>query len=168
MVDSLNQFSLEKIEMYYKMSSSTLQYDDYKKINELIEGYTNITPLDSALANRPLDGIKHECPCKMQTRNDLTHVKPYFDNGEFQSSVSSDSKKEIPVIIQKHRNQYLVLEDNKKKDEDVYSDNWAEPPLEKDRDGVSKPKMDLITRFYFGSISVVALFVVFRMIQKTK
>lgn len=154
--------------MYYKMSGSTLQYDDYKKINELIEGYTNITPLDSALANRPLDAIKNECPCKMQTRNDLTQVKPYFNDGEFQSSLSNDSKKEIPVIIQKYRNQYLVLEEDKNKDDNVYADTWAEPPSDKDENNVSKPKMDFVTRFYFGSISVVALFVVFRMIQKTK
>jgi len=154
--------------MYYKMPESSLKYEDYNKINELIEGYANMNTLEPALANRPLDGIKNECPCKMDTRNDLSSVKPYYNNGESQSSVSNDNKKEIPVIIQKYRSQYLVLEENGT-NENVYVDSWADLPLSKDKnESNQKPKMDYISQFYFGSISVVALFVVFRMIQKTR
>ena len=76
--------------------------------------------------------------------------------------------KEIPVVLQKNRNQYFALNDtgNKNEDVNVYSDSWADIPTEKE---IKKTKkMDVVTQFYFGSLSIVALFVVFRMIQKTK
>ena len=38
------------------MSQSTLSYDDFKKINELIEGYTNVDKDNLALANRVFSG----------------------------------------------------------------------------------------------------------------
>ena len=95
-------------------------------------------------------------------------VKPYYDNGEFQGSVSA-SNKEIPVIIKKHRDQYLVLENNAKdyENNDVYIDSWADLSTNK-KDESIKPKMDRVTQFYLGSITVVALFVFFRLIQKSR
>ena len=145
------------------MSQSTLSYDDFKKINELIEGYTNVDKDNLALANRPLPSIK-QCPCLKEGRNDLSKVKPYYNNGEFQKS-TGNSDKEIPVIIKKKRDQYMVIEN--KSDDNVYVDSWADLP-KTDKKESNKPKMDRITQFYVGSISVVALFIVFRMIQKTK
>ena len=145
------------------MSQSTLDYDDFKKINELIEGYVNTDNSNLALANRPLPSVK-QCPCLKEGRNDLTKVKPYYNNGEFQQSTGNVDK-EIPVIIKKNRDQYLVLEN--KTDDNVYVDSWADLPKTEIKES-KKPKMDWVTQFYTGSISVVALFIVFRMIQKTK
>ena len=145
------------------MSQSALNYDDYNKINELIEGYANVDSGTLALANRPLPSVK-QCPCLKEGRNDLTKVKPYYNNGEFQQS-TGNSDKEIPVIIKKKRDQYLVLES--KTDDNVYVDSWADLPKTEKKQS-KQPKMDRVTQFYVGSISVVALFVVFRMIQKTK
>jgi hypothetical protein len=149
------------------MPEPVLKYEDYEKMNKLIEGYTNI---DSALANRPLEGTKHECPCKMTTRNDLSSIKPYYNNGEFQSTVSNNNEKEIPVIIKKNRDQYLVLENkiDSSTENDIYVDSWADLPSNTNNDSQKKPTRDFITQFYFGSISIVALFVIFRMIQKSK
>ena len=145
------------------MSQSTLDYDDFKKINELIEGYVNTDNSNLALANRPLPSVK-QCPCLKEGRNDLTKVKPYYNNGEFQQSTGNVDK-EIPVIIKKNRDQYLVLEN--KTDDNVYVDSWADLP-KTEKNESKKPKMDWVTQFYTGSISIVALFIVFRMIQKTK
>ena len=126
-------------------------------------GFTNMSTSDffPALANRPLEGKKHECPCKMNGKNDLSSVKPYYNDSTFSSSVSYDNATAVPVTIQKHRDQYLVLE--KGDDANVYSDSWADK-----KDVKKPPQMDMVTQFYFGSLSIVALFVVFRMIQKTK
>ena len=131
-------------------------------------GFTTMNEGFSALTNRPLEGMKHECPCKMNGRNDLSSVKPFYNDNEYSSSVSNDRLKEIPVVLQKNRNQYFALNDtgNKNEDVNVYSDSWADIPTEKE---IKKTKkMDVVTQFYFGSLSIVALFVVFRMIQKTK
>jgi len=154
------------------MAKPSLKYIDYANVNELIEGYSNIEesrgrPNELALANRPLPS-KKQCPCLMNQRNDLSKVKPYYDNGDFQGSADA-SNKEIPVIIKKNRDQYLVLE-NKTKDyenNDVYIDTWADLPSNKKKEP-EKPKMDRVTQFYLGSISVVALFVFFRLIQKSR
>ena len=161
---------------------SVTSKDDFKKINELIEGYVNTDNGNLALANRPLPSVK-QCPCLKEGRNDLTKVKPYYNNGEFQQSIGnapgvmplyslttsyddrSNSDKEIPVIIKKNRDQYLVLVN--KTDDNVYVDSWADLPKTQKKESKT-PKMDWVTQFYTGSISVVALFIVFRMIQKTK
>ena len=132
---------------------------------EGVSGFTTMTEGFSALANRPLEGIKHECPCKMVGRNDLSSVKPFYSDGEYTSSVSNDRSKEIPIILQKHRNQYFALQDTVN-NSDVYSDSWADIPTE--QKVKNEKKMDVITQFYFGSLSIVALFIVFRMIQKSK
>jgi hypothetical protein len=141
---------------------SNLKYDDYDKINEMIEGYTNIDSANStnlALANRPLPS-KKQCPCLKEGRNDLKQVKPYYDNNDFKKSTNS-SDNETPVIIKKQRDQYFVLENET--DDDVYNDSWADLPAKKENH-----KMNWVTQFYFGSLSIVSLFVVFRMIQKTR
>jgi hypothetical protein len=128
--------------------------------------------IDIALANRPLNGITHECPCKMASRNDLSSVKPYYSETDIVVEVVSDGGREVPVIIQKSREQYLVLEKKADTDTDdsVYVDSWGDLPVN-GAEGAShlgKIKLDSIAQFYIASLSVIALFVVFRMIQKTK
>lgn len=146
------------------MLPSNLKYDDYKNINEIIEGYTNIDAVSLPLANRPLPQIK-QCPCAKENRNDLSKVKPYYNTGEFQKSTGNPMN-EIPVIIQKNRDQYLVLEekrDDVEANANVYADSWAD----KKKGEPIQPKMDMATQFYVGSLSVVALFIFFRVIQKS-
>lgn len=145
------------------MLQSNLKYDDYAKINEIIEGYENIDRSTLALANRPLP-TKTQCPCLKESRNDLNKVKPYYDNGQFHMS-SNTSDKGIPVIIKKERDQYLVLENGV--DDSVYSDSWADLPAS-NKENSKAVSTNWITRFYFGSLSVISLFIVYRMIQKTR
>jgi hypothetical protein len=126
--------------------------------------------IDIALANRPLNGITHECPCKMASRNDLSSVKPYYSETDIVVEVVSDGGREVPVIIQKSREQYLVLEKKADTDTDdnVYVDSWGDLPTNGHDTVPTKIKLDSIAQFYIASLSVIALFVVFRMIQKTK
>lgn len=127
--------------------------------------------IDIALANRPLNGITNECPCKMASRNDLASVKPYYSETDITIGVVSDGLdggREVPVIIQKSREQYLVLEKKAEVDDNVYVDSWGDLPTNGHDTVPAKIKLDGITQFYIASLSVVALFVVFRMIQKTK
>jgi hypothetical protein len=146
-----------------------LQYDNIENINKLIEGYVDLHN-DPALANRPLPTMK-QCPCSVNTRNDLSKVKPnYNDNKNFGSLNYSDNG--IPVVIQRHRDRYYVLDnkDNSMENGDVYKDDWAElsSRSQTTKEENKGQKMDIITRFYYGSIYVVALYVIFRAIQKSR
>jgi len=50
-----------------------------------------------------------------------------------------------------------------------YYDNRLDNDVQKDqRKKYVKPNMDFVTRFYIASLSIVGLFIVYRMIQKTK
>ena len=49
-----------------------------------------------------------------------------------------------------------------------YYDNRLDNNVQKDQRKKYKPKMDMITHFYTASLSIIALFIVFRMIEKTK
>jgi len=145
-----------------------LKHDKFTK--NVKEGFG--PDIDIALANRPLNGITHECPCKMASRNDLSSVKPYYSETDIVVEVVDDSGREVPVIIQKSREQYLVLEKkaDADADENVYVDSWGDLPVN-GAEGATPPgkiKLDSIAQFYIASLSVIALFVVFRMIQKTK
>lgn len=139
------------------------------ELNKLIEGYVDLHG-NSALANRPLPSIK-QCPCSVKTRNDLSNIKPNYDNNNnFSSSEYSD--KSIPVVIKRYRDRYYVLEnkDDSMENGDVYNDNWADlsstPNISKDEN--NDQKMNLTTRFYYGSISIIALYILFRTIQKSR
>ena len=130
--------------------------------------------MDIALANRPFNNIKNECPCKLATKNDLSSVKPYYSESDVQKTsfstgnLSGDGGREIPVIIKKNRGQYMVLEKTEEdKNEDVYIDSWGDLPVISSQKP-EKVRVDVITQFYIASLSVIALYVVFRMIQKTK
>jgi len=144
------------------MSLSYNNINEINKINSLIEGYVDLHG-DPALANRPLPPIK-QCPCSVDTRHDLSHVKANYD-GNYTSSSSQNTA--IPVVIQRHKDNYYVLENkdyNSMEEGNVYEDKWLDIPKEQKEE----KKMGIVTQFYYGSISVVALYVVFRMIQRSR
>jgi hypothetical protein len=77
----------------------------------------------------------------------------------------------IPVTIAKDKhNQYMFLENDLNEPEPVpeseinpYDNLIIEKPMKK-----VKPRMDLSTQFYVGSLTVIGLFVFYRLIQKTR
>lgn len=153
--------------------------------NKLIEGHSGNNYNSSALANRPLPGKKQCSSCIDKSKNDSSLIKPYYGGNSDYKTVGGyaisgiggleliDSYKnteygyDIPVIIKKNKEQYIVLENEigNDIDVDIFDDKWSDlsyisPKIEK------KNKMDFITTFYIGSISIVALFIIYRITQK--
>lgn len=137
------------------------------------EGVHNI-----ALANRPLPGI-HKCNCALDERHNLNNIKPSYDIGETYHSFN-DSGKEIPVVIKKNFNGYYVLENKDgyydDVEENIYNDIWnnRDPSISKpvelnmENNPSKKVKMNMVTQFYVGSLSIVGLYILYRVIQKTR
>jgi hypothetical protein len=148
---------------------------------KIIEGHSN-KGSNLALANRPLPDKSRCSSCIEKSKNDLSLIKPYYGNkgnyGEENSygyyavgglgglglinNYVSDNN-DIPVVIQKNRDQYVVLENeigNETYDYNI-DNNWIDLSY-RSPDTITKPKMDYITTFYIGSISIVALFIVYR------
>jgi hypothetical protein len=155
--------------------------------NNIIEGHSG-KGCESALANRPLPNISSCSSCVDKSKNDLSLVKPYYGSkGNYGENNSygyyaigglgglglvdnyTSEKSDIPVVIQKSRDQYIVLENEVGNETDLYNidsinDNWTDLSYTSSNKN-EKPKMDFITTFYIGSISIVALFIVFRVTQ---
>jgi len=159
-----------------------------KKNNKLIEGHSGNNSSRSALANRPLSNISSCSSCVDRSKNDLSLIKPYYGNkGNYGEDNSYGyyaigglgglglinnyvpDNNDIPVVIQKNKDQYDVLEDEIGNETDIFNsninsnsnNNWTDLSYTSSNKN-EKPKMDYITTFYIGSISIVALFIVFR------
>jgi len=154
--------------------------------NKLIEGHSGNNYNNSALANRPLPGKKQCSSCIDKSKNDSSLIKPYYGYNDYKtvggyaisgigglelidSYKNTDYGYDIPVIIKKNRDQYIVLENEIGNDIDVElynnDDKWSDlsyisPKIKKEE------KMDFVTTFYIGSISIVALFIIYRITQK--
>lgn len=146
-----------------------MDYNDVYKINRLIEGYVDLHG-DTALANRALPPIK-QCPCSVDTRHDISHVKPNYSDNNMKYVSSSNSS--IPVVIKRYNDGYHVLENKDGNDIESNQVKWNDFSNEDSSSSstsssAKSPKMGTITQFYYGSISVVALYVVYRMIQRSR
>ena len=133
-----------------------------------------------ALANRPLPST-HQCDCAMDSRHNLGSIKPSYDTSERYQSFN-DSGKEIPVVIQKHYNNYYVLENKdgyyNDIEENVYNDIWGESSnkgefpissnLKKGNNSPKKTEMNYVTQFDVGSLSIVGLYILYRVMQKVR
>lgn len=139
-----------------------------------------------ALANRPLSTSSlHNSPAacghcsshirpasfsnfKSNNGNDL--LKPGLVNKD--NNYSHEREEPISVIMKKDNHSVSVLLD----DSDYYIGDYTTHEMEKmdyissysraDSNKVMDEKIDILTQFYIGSISVVALFLVYRILQK--
>jgi hypothetical protein len=126
----------------------------------------------SALANRPLPPTVEEF---VYSKKGNPVASEDINKGELLPVQTKYSEKDeiiIPVSIEQNsiNNDFMVLEGH------IY--DKVEEYIENDKKGVRtninnntlllKPKMNLSTQFYVGSLTVIGLFVLYRLIQKTK
>ena len=95
------------------------------------------------------------------------NMNDYFNSFYFQSDYNINNFNEL---LNESKNN--IIDDTFLSDEKIllnnYYDNRLDNNLQKDQRKQFKPKMDMVTHFYIASLSIMALFIVFRMIEKTK
>jgi hypothetical protein len=101
-----------------------------------------------------------------------------FPNREQEMKMTTFVTEEETVSVQitpdKTKNQYMVLlgspdDSDSDEDEDIQRERIIKPfEIGNNDDDDDKPKMNLWAQFYLGSLSVVGLYILYRMIHKTK
>jgi len=123
------------------------------------------------LANRPLPPIKENFSSYKKKGNssavdDL--YKSKFD--PVYLSYRQKDKEMIPVSIKQNEvnNQFMVLEDSIYESAEKYIKEAKKGNIMKDGSYKPEPKMNITTQFYVGSLTVIGLFIFYRLIKKTK
>jgi hypothetical protein len=100
------------------------------------------------------------------------NMNDYFNSFYVESDYNIDNFYEL---LNESKNDFIdndFIDNDFISDEKVllnnYYDNRLDNNVQKDQRKKYKPKMDMITHFYTASLSIIALFIVFRMIEKTK
>jgi hypothetical protein len=170
------------------MSTQQLDFTSYQS-NATSNANEPITYKNSALANRPLTmnnkegmtgcsscksscgGCKN-CSAKSNTGSPAA-AEDLFKPDVYNTTLKYEKAdpKSVPITITQDYDQYVVLEKEFNKSDiitklPVYDTN--KPVLNKTAPSSPKKSMDLTTQFYVGSLTVIGLFVFFRLIQKTK
>lgn len=124
-------------------------------INQLIEGYEGEDSF-GPLANNKED------------HNERKNIeKVYQKNGE-KNEQKYEQKEHIPIIIENDRysNSYTAylpdFYEKKMANEKSYGE------VDKESNQKREYKMDSVTNFYVGSLTILGLFILYRMIQKTR
>ena len=134
------------------------------------------TTNDSSLANRPLPSLDKNFEYKQVTINP-TPSENINKSGFIPINTMYNEKNNdlLPVILKPgSNNEYLVLEDNivSKDEHDKNITKKHEDNDGKKEDNPNKEdsqyKMNLSTQIYIGSLTIIGLFVFYRLIQKTK
>lgn len=115
-------------------------------------------------------------PQKMHTLNNNGVDILYNKNITASSSqfISDDAKEIIPIMIKKKdekKSSYFVLVDNKPDSElttqpEIGTKYENVNTMNKNEISDKKPKMDYLTQFYVGSLTVVGLYVFYRLLKK--
>jgi hypothetical protein len=131
-----------------------------------------------ALTNRPLPVLSKDHNCKSGNCNPNASEDIYKAKNNSVDTKYNDSTEKIhPVVIKPdNNNNYIVLENDFANLDDVmnYNNNdkiITNMPIPKIKDDDKRKdvyKMDLSTTIYIGSLTVIGLFVFFRILQKTK
>jgi len=128
------------------MSNLPLLYDNFDNKN-INDNYTIRDTRKNALSNN--------------------YLKDYFNSFYVESDYNINNFNEL---LNETKN--VIIDNPIISDETIvlnnYYDNRLDNNVQKDQRKKYKPKMDIITHFYIGSLSIIALFIVFRMIEKTK
>lgn len=133
-------------------------FDNFRDINTLIEGFEIID-------NEDLEYSSYNARSSYKNKKKDRHV-------EFLPSSLNDK---IDALIKREINtdkpeQYVVLAKNANESDNFLLDNENKKQNESTDDSSKKnvKKMDVVTNIYIGSLTVVALFLVYRFIQKSK
>ena len=128
------------------MSNLPLLYDNFDNKN-INDNYTIKDTRKNALSNH--------------------YLKDYFNSFYLESDYNIDNFNEL---LNETKN--VIIDNPIISDETIllnnYYDNRLDNNVQKDQRKKYKPKMDMVTHFYIASLSIIALFIVFRMIEKTK
>ena len=133
-------------------------FDNFRDINTLIEGFEIID-------NEDLEYSSYNARSSYKNEKKDRHV-------EFLPSSLNDK---IDALIKREINtdkpeQYVVLAKNANESDNFLLDNENKKQNESTDDSskMNVKKMDVVTNIYIGSLTVVALFLVYRFIQKSK
>lgn len=134
---------------------------------------------DSSLANRPLPSFDKIMEYKQVDVNpapsENINKSGFIPINTMYYEKNNDL---LPVIIKPgSNNEYLILEDNLVSKDDIivktdknitkkHEDNDANKEDNPNKD--SQYKMNITTQIYIGSLTIIGLFVFYRLIQKTK
>jgi hypothetical protein len=79
-------------------------------------------------------------------------------------------KEIIPISIKQSEanNDFMILEDSIYEDVEEYIKEAKKGNVIKDVSNKPEPKMNMITRFYVGSLTVIGLFIFYRLIRRTR
>jgi len=116
-------------------------------INQLIEGYEGGDSF-GPLANNKEDH----------------NERKQIDNVYKKDKQANEQKDHIPIIIEndRHSNSYTAYLP------DFYEKKMASKELNNETKRKREYKMDAVTNFYVGSLTILGLYVLYRMIQKTR
>lgn len=116
-------------------------------INQLIEGYEGEDSF-GPLANNKED------------HNERKQIDKVYQNDK----QANEQKGHIPIIIEndRHSNSYTAYLP------DFYEKKMANKELNNETKRKREYKMDAVTNFYVGSLTILGLYVLYRMIQKTR
>jgi hypothetical protein len=139
-------------------------FDKFRDINKMIEGFQLID-------NEDLEYSSYNTPTSYKNEKKNKHI----------AFLPSSLNEKIDAIIKKEMNsdkqeQYLVLAKNDNDTNNLLLDNHVNhlensDMKQKNTDDESSKKnnkMNIFTNIYVGSLTVVALFLVFRFIQKSR
>uniref|UniRef100_A0A6C0JJA3 Uncharacterized protein n=1 Tax=viral metagenome TaxID=1070528 RepID=A0A6C0JJA3_9ZZZZ len=120
---------------------------DEEIINQLIEGYEQGAPF-GPLANNKEDHNERKNIDRVYQKDKQTY----------------EQKEHIPIIIENDRysNSYTAYLP------DFYEKKMANKEVDKESNQKKEYKMDSVTNFYVGSLTILGLYVLYRMIQKTR
>lgn len=168
----------------HEVEYSTYFTGEGKNNKNVKDNLDTINYKNSALANRPLQPkkeckncIKDACGC-YKKKGPLTEAakEDLFKPDIFKTDLNYNNTnvKTIPITITKDNDyeQYVVLEKERNKPDiitnlPVYDSNTMKRK-ELNTDKKTNYKINYVTQFYVGSLTVIGLFVFFRLIQKTK
>jgi hypothetical protein len=125
-----------------------------------------------ALANRPLPSAKEGCECMYNKKGKPVASQDIYksDLRSIQTNYNEKEESIIPVSIEQNKinNNFMVLEGDVYDKVEEYTRNDKHGIRTNIDDKKKVSKMDFSTQFYVGSLTVIGLFVFFRLIQKTR
>jgi hypothetical protein len=126
---------------------------------------------NAALANRPLMPIKQECGCNKNKKNNPMASEDLHKSGNLPVNTTYSEKNNLllpTVIVPGKNNNYDVLEHELNSGYDVMEFKPTNNLIVKHVEREQKESMNFATHFFMGSLTVIGLFVFYRLIQKTR
>jgi hypothetical protein len=160
------------------------KYSFYNDNDEgTIKGNTKKNTSEAALANRPLSSTSIDNKnIDKSIKGKLTPAEDIHKSGNIPINTKYNLKEGpiVPIAIKPENSNYVVVVENKKtvnthsdvldytnSDKLITDMPVPKNKTEKDKEK-SDYKMNLTTQFYVGSLTVIGLFVFYRLLQKTR